>query len=162
MAKYLAIFLLLIGFLSAFFYSPESISAQASPTGIPTCDLCGWCNRTVNPRPQDWTQCRSCLYESSGKEKDHAYYTVLGCFSTLPDKFVQSSLSIVFGIAGGIAFLSVLAGSAIVLTSGGSPEKVQSGREMITNSIIGILVILFSVFLLRVVGLDILKIPGFG
>ena len=75
---------------------------------------------------------------------------------------MQSMLTIIFGAAGGIAFMSVLYGSAVVLTSSGNPEKIQAGKDLITNSIIGILIIVFSVFLLRVVGFDILKIPGFG
>lgn len=136
--------------------------AQPSPTGIPTCDLCGWCNPTVNPKPEDWDACRTCLYDSNGLEKTGSYYTVLGCLSTKPEQFIQSLLTISFGVAGGLAFLSVLWGSATVLTSSGNPEKIQAGKDMITNSIIGILVIVFSVFLLRVVGYDILKIPGFG
>lgn len=149
-------------FISFKFLPAADVFAQASPTGVPTCDLCGWCNPTVNPKPADWNQCRACLYEATGVEKSGTYYTVLGCLSTKPEKFVQSMLSIVFGMAGGVAFMSVLYGSAIVLTSAGNPEKIQAGKETITNSIIGILIIVFSVFLLRVVGFDILKIPGFG
>ena len=162
MPKNLAILLFLLNILFAFFIIPHSAYAVPSPTGVPTCDLCGWCNQSVNPKPQDWNACRTCLYDASGREKSGSYYTVLGCLSTKPEQFVQSMLSIVFGAAGGIAFMSVLYGSAIVLTSSGNPEKIQSGKDIITNSIIGILVIVFSVFLLRVVGLDILKIPGFS
>ncbi|OGG03942.1 hypothetical protein A2W14_05750 [Candidatus Gottesmanbacteria bacterium RBG_16_37_8] len=146
--------------LFRFFHPP--VFAAVTPTGIPTCDLCGWCNRTINPKPPDWTSCRQCLYDSSGNELKGNYYTVLGCFSTKPEKFVQSILTIVFGAAGGIAFMAVLWGSATVLTSSGNPEKIQAGKDMITSSILGILIIVFSVFLLRVIGFDILKIPGFG
>ena len=161
MARKLAILLFLGYMLSGLVFARQS-RAATTPTGVPTCDLCGWCNQAVNPKPPDWTVCRSCLYESNGTEKAGSYYTVLGCFSTKPEKFVQSVLSIVFSVAGGIAFLAVLYGSATVLTSGGNPEKIKEGKDLITNSIIGILVILFSVFLLRVVGFDILQIPGFG
>ena len=139
-----------------------STGYEVSPTGIPTCDLCGWCNQAVNPQPPDWNACRQCLYDVTGAEIKGNYYTVLGCFSTKPEKFVQSILSVVFGMAGGIAFMAVLYGSAVVLTSSGNPEKIQGGKDMIQNSIIGILIIVFSVFLLRIVGFDILKIPGFG
>ena len=156
---FLIIFLILA---SNFFLLNSSVFAQPSPTGVPTCDLCGWCNQTVNPKPSDWDKCRSCLYDASGTEKSGSYYTVLGCLSTKPEEFVQSMLSIIFGVSGGLAFMSVLYGSAIVLTSSGNPEKIQSGKDLITNSIIGILIIVFSVFLLRVVGFDILQIPGFG
>src|SRR3989344_196984 len=81
----------------------EKVFAQISPTGVPTCDLCGWCNPTINPKPPDWVQCRQCLYDANGNEIKGNYYTVLGCLSTKPEKYVQSILSIVFGLAGGIA-----------------------------------------------------------
>ncbi|MBI5452367.1 hypothetical protein HY945_02805 [Candidatus Gottesmanbacteria bacterium] len=136
-----------------------------TPTGIPTCDLCGWCppEPTLNPtKPANWDQCYSCLYDATGQEQRGNYYTVLGCLSTKPEFFVQSILSVVFGIAGGIAFLAVLGGSAMVLTSAGDPEKLQNGKEMIISSLLGILLIVFSVFLVRFIGFDIFRLPGFG
>jgi len=89
------------------------------------------------------------------------YYTVLGCLSTVPGVFVQSSLKIVFALSGGIAFLSVLYGSVLVLTSSGDPKKLKNGKDTILYSLIGLFLIIFSVFLLRTVGYDILRIPGF-
>ena len=71
-------------------------------------------------------------------------------------------LAVIFGIAGGIAFLAVLTGSAIVLTSSGYPDRLQTGKDLIVSSIFGLMLIIFSVFLLRVVGFEILRIPGFG
>ena len=144
-----------------------SVNAQGgtSPTpvpGEPTCDLCGWCNRGVEPEPQNWDECQACLYDASGVEQEGNYYTVLGCLSTKPENFVKSVLSVVFGIAGGLAFMAVIAGSIIVLTSGGYPNRLQTGKDLIVSSIFGLLLIIFSVFLLRIVGFDILKIPGFG
>ncbi|KKS95644.1 MAG: hypothetical protein UV73_C0015G0019 [Candidatus Gottesmanbacteria bacterium GW2011_GWA2_43_14] len=147
--------------VSLFIISP--VQAQpATPTGIPTCDLCGWCNRSVNPKPSDWDACQACLYTAGGLPKPHTYFTVLGCFSTNPADYVQQLLSIVFSAAGGIAFLAVLAGSGMVLTSSGNPERLKDGKDIIVSSILGILIILFAVFLLRVVGVDILNIPGFS
>lgn len=132
-----------------------------SPTIQPTCDLCGWCNQTVNPAPPNHQQCQSCLYDA-GTEIPKHYYTVLGCLSTEPQEFVKSLLGIVFSISGGISFLAVLGGSAIVLTSTGDPERLQFGKDMVTSSIFGLLLIIFSIFLLRFVGYDVLRIPGFG
>lgn len=139
----------------------HSVFAQPFPTGEPTCDLCGWCNRGTEPQPSNWDDCHACLYDASGNELAGNYYTVFGCISTKPEHFVKSILSIVFGVAGGIAFLAVLYGAGVMLTSAGNPEQIRTGREIVTSSLIGILLIIFSVFLLRVVGLEILKIPGF-
>ncbi len=136
------------------FIPPSPILAQA-PTGQPTCDQCGWCGDDPANKPPNWDACMSCLADPK------QYYTVFGCLSIVPGVFVQSMLKIVFSVAGGIAFLSVLYGSALVLTSSGDPIKLQNGRETVVSSLIGIFLIIFSVFLLRVVGYDILRIPGF-
>lgn len=150
----------------------DATVAPTTPSPVPTfagaaCDLCGWCppDPVTNPtKPSNWTECNSCLYDADGLEKKGAYYTVLGCFST--DKsgapFVQSILQVVFGVAGGFAFLAVLIGAAIVLTSSGNPTRIQTGKDLIFSAIVGLLLILFSVFILRVVGFDILRIPGVG
>ena len=153
-------FLLFFVLCSLFIALATSVIAQAPATGQYTCDLCGWCNTQINPPPPNWNDCYACLYDTSGLEQKGNYWTVFGCLSTRPEKFVKSTLTIVFGAAGGIAFLAVLAGSAIILTSSGNPQRIQLGKDMITSSIFGLLLIVFSVFLLRIVGFDILKIPG--
>lgn len=127
-------------------------------TMLPTCDLCGWCNQAINPKPSDWDQCNSCI------SQPRSYWTVLGCLSTDPSgaPFVKSILSVVFSVSGGLAFLSVLMGAATVLTSAGDPLRLRAGKDMLTNSLLGLFLIIFSIFLLRVVGVEILRIPGFG
>ena len=139
--------------------SPSIIFAQPnSPTTVPSCDLCGWCNPLINPKPADLDKSPPFI------KTPHGYWTVFGCLSTeyTGATFVKSILQIIFGMAGGAAFLAILYGSATVLTSSGNPEKVNAGKDIITSSIMGILIIVFAVFILRVVGFDILKIPGFG
>ena len=66
------------------------------------------------------------------------------------------------GIGGIIAFLLIVFGGFQIILSGGSPERVKAGKEMITSAIAGLLLIIFAVFILRLIGYDILNIPGFG
>lgn len=140
-----------------------SVSAYSlSLSNQTTCDLCGWCNKDVNPKPPDWDKCRECLYKPDGTPKEGTHYTVIGCLSTRPGQFIQSLLTIIFGISGGLAFLAVLFGSVTVLTAASDPQQLQKGKDIIISSIVGIFLIVFSVFLLRLVGLDILRIPGFA
>jgi Co/Zn/Cd efflux system component len=65
------------------------------------------------------------------------------------------------GLAGGIAFLLILFGGFQIMVSAGNPEQMNAGKEMVTSAIAGLLLIIFSVFLLRLIGYNILRIPGF-
>jgi Co/Zn/Cd efflux system component len=70
-------------------------------------------------------------------------------------------LGAVIGIAGGIAFLLMIFAGFQIITSTGDPEKLNRGKEILTSAIIGLVVIVFSVFLLKLIGVDILQLPGF-
>lgn len=89
--------------------------------------------------------------------------TALGCIPTKdPTKFVGWLLKIAIGLGGGIAFLLIVFGAFQVITSSGNPESVKKGTEMITAAISGLIFIIFSLFLLKLIGVNILNIPGFG
>lgn len=110
--------------------------------------------------------CRGCLgWNETTKtytKLSESSWTALGCISTEPSGFVAWLLKRVIGIAGGIAFLLILYGGFQILTSTGDPEKLTSGKDIIVSALAGLLMIVFSVLLLRIIGVDILKIPGFG
>lgn len=89
-------------------------------------------------------------------------WTAFGCVSTDPQGFMGKILQIGIGIGGGIAFLLILFGGFQILTSAGNPEQLTAGREMVTSAIAGLLLIIFSIFLLRLIGVDILGIYGFS
>lgn len=65
------------------------------------------------------------------------------------------------GIAGGIAFLLIVIGAFQIILSAGNPDRVKAGKEMITAALSGLFLIIFSVFILKLIGADILQIPGF-
>jgi len=79
-----------------------------------------------------------------------------------PSDFIVWVLRFALGIGGGIAFLLMLIGSFQIITSAGNPSKIQAGKELITSALTGLLMIIFSVFLLKLIGRDILNIPQFG
>ena len=85
--------------------------------------------------------------------------TGLGTVETDPKALVNAILRIALGVAGGVAFLMIVYGGFKLAFSKGDPEAVQEGREKITSAIIGLLIIIFSVFLLRLIGIDILGLP---
>lgn len=88
--------------------------------------------------------------------------TALGCIPTGDTiQFVSWFLRAALGFGGGIAFLLMIFGAIKLLTSGGNPEGIKAGGETITSALMGLLFMIFSLFLLHLIGVDILKIPGF-
>lgn len=87
--------------------------------------------------------------------------TALGCVPTEPTALVQWILKYGILMGGGIAFLLSIWGGATILFSAGNPEKTNEGREIITSAISGLMFIVLSVFLLRLIGVDILGLPDF-
>lgn len=87
--------------------------------------------------------------------------TAFGCIPTDTSGFITKIISISVGIVGGIAFLLILFGGFQILTSSGNPEKLNAGKELISSAIAGLLLVIFSVFILRFIGVSILGIPGF-
>ncbi|MBU4381168.1 hypothetical protein L6255_03205, partial [Candidatus Parcubacteria bacterium] len=74
-----------------------------------------------------------------------AVWTALGLLATEPEYFIADILSLVLGIAGGIAFLLLLAGAFGYITSSGSPDAVMGAKSTITAALTGLAVIIFSV-----------------
>lgn len=93
--------------------------------------------------------------------KDGFCVTALGNISTDPGGFIKNILTILLSLAGGIALLLIIASGYRLMTSQGNPERVQAAREQLTSAIVGLLFIIFSLSILTIIGVDILKIPGF-
>lgn len=91
-----------------------------------------------------------------------AINTAIGCIPTEPGALFSKFFSFGIGIAGGIAFLLILFGGFQILVSSGNPEQMAAGKELVSSAIAGLLLVIFSIFLLRVIGVDILGIPKFG
>lgn len=103
-----------------------------------------------------YNKCENCF----NKEK---VWTAFGCIPTkFDDLMTEYILGYGIGIAGGIAFLLFLAGGYKIMFSQGVAESITEGKQMITSALIGLLVIVLSVFILEFIGVHILNIPGFG
>ena len=89
--------------------------------------------------------------------------TAIGCIPVNNvNEFVGFILGWAVGIGGGIAFLLILSASFMIITSSGNPDRLKAGQELLTSAIMGLIMIIFSIFVLRVIGVDILRIPGFS
>lgn len=111
----------------------------------PVCDFAG----------DQKAACNTCM------EKGDAAWTAIGCIPADPTGFMTKILGLGIGMAGGIAFILILFGGLQIIMSTGNPEKLNAGKELVTAAIAGLLMVIFSVFILKVIGVDILAIPGF-
>lgn len=93
--------------------------------------------------------------------------TMIGCIS-VDGGFSQEGavaglanvvLGLIFKLAGALAFLYILYGAFIVLTSQDNPEKLGKGKSILIGAIVGLVFCLLSIFILNLIANDILKIP---
>lgn len=140
-----------------------------------------------NP-PSTWESCRNCLYptltgapaatnetlkvdlssEAPLAPAAGRYYTSIGCINTSLGDFTKPGaagslatvmLNFIFRIAGGIAFLYILYGSFLILTSQANPERLSQGKRTVYGAVIGLAFVLLSVFITNLITNQILKIP---
>lgn len=131
------------------------------------CELQSECNITIDKAlkicgfiedADEKARCEDCL-----GDQNPGVYSAIGCirFGNAAS-IVSSVFQLGIGIAGGIAFLLILFGGFQILVSAGNPERVQAGKELITSAITGLLLIIMSIFILRLIGFNILDLKNFG
>ena len=100
----------------------------------------------------------------NGGEVDSGIETAIGCISVLNEdggkSFASDILRWAIGVGGGIAFLLILYAGFMLMTSTGNPERIKAGQELMTSAISGIVLLIFSVFILNFIGVNILGIFG--
>lgn len=144
---------------------PESLKCFSSQTFVIRGKIC------KNPKDPDFDKSRHIECTNSEGQitpgctdnlNDPGIATAIGCIHTNPAEFVKDLMKFVVGISGGLAFLMMLLGAFQMLTSAGNPETLSAGRDRLTSAVIGLLFVIFAILLLQIIGVDILKIPGFG
>jgi hypothetical protein len=82
--------------------------------------------------------------------------------STNPADFIQDVYGIILGISGGIALVLIIFSGYQMTTSRGVPEKLEAAREQLVSAIIGLIFIIIALAVIQIIGIDILRIPGFS
>jgi len=175
---------------SSFQVSAPKICNDSStcPKGTcnPTCHFCPWCdyktpedrNSVVAPNLEELCMrldekyrgdCYKCIQgdrlqtEYKSKNPIPGIWTAIGCLPIdLPPLFQMYIFTYGIGMVGGIAFLYLIYGFFLILTSGGNAEKIEQAKQIIISALSGLILIIFSVLLLKIIGTDIIRIPGFG
>jgi len=101
-------------------------------------------------------RCDNCI-------NDGGVWTTLGCFQGDFAGFINEKIFRTgVGLAGGISLLCIILAAFQMQTSRGNAEKIKKAQELLTNCITGLMVVIFSVLILKIIGVDILMLPGFN
>ncbi len=123
------VFLLGFGIWGLWFASPKAVFAQSLHSG-----------------------CGSGLADSL-----NYINSAIGCIPiSSSDAFASFILKWILGIGSGVAFILLIYSAILIITSSGDPKRLQAGQEMLGATISGLLFMIFSVFILRIVGVNIL------
>ncbi|MBU2632235.1 pilin [Patescibacteria group bacterium] len=104
-----------------------------------------------------------CTPKGSGNDIYYDCQTGLGInIETNAAGFTKSMFQIVLSLSGGLALILILIAGYQLIIARGNAEKIQQAKDRLTSAIVGLLFIIFSLVILEVIGVDILKIPGFS
>lgn len=179
------IILMLILFSLVFFVSPNKILAgpQCKAEGgscLTACNTSSTNLGTLDCTPQAGgkgpgipTTC--CIYQPPANqtnqtsdvlcpENKNGINTAIGCLNVLggQDQFLGAILKWAVGIGGGIAFLLILYSGFMIMSAAGSPDRLKAGQELLTSALSGLILLVFSIFILKFIGIDILGLGDFG
>ncbi len=125
-----------------------------TPTPGPIETLNKFCENQTSSN--DKSNCGSCITGGG-------VWTGIGCVQGSVSGFVgQTVFGWGIGLAGGFSLLCIIYAAFMMQSSEKKKEKLKKAQEMITSCIMGLMLIIFSVFILKLIGVNILKIPGFN
>jgi len=76
--------------------------------------------------------------------------TGLASTRTLPE-LILAIIQLMLFFAGAIAVLFVIIGGFLYMTAGGNEEQAEKGQKALTNAVIGIIIVIMSYAIIRVV-----------
>lgn len=146
-----------------------------------TCDVCGYC-QNMEQAPASWESCAQCLYNTNdpnvtlANDPDSSKaYTVFGCLQIGancdtdldPDcltkagaaSFANFFLNFFTTIIGGLSFLAMLFGGAKVMLARGDVDAMREGKRYVYGAILGLIVVVSSVLIIKIIGGSMLQIP---
>lgn len=152
--KFVSVLIVILGIL--FSIDAYAASGEGAPTSRPTPTTAP--KGKVEIKPQGDAYCTDKGHGLSDRYPQ--IRTAFGCVPIEINGFVAWLVPILFGTIAAISFLLIIYGFISIATSSGDPKKIQGAKETISSAIIGLLFAIFSLFILRLIVLDILHIPG--
>ncbi len=130
-----------------------------TPTPNPLTSLYKTCENISSAGEK--AKCLQCL-KGTGAGGAPGVWTSIGCVYADVGNFIQQTLlGWGVGFAGGISTLCIMYAAFMMQSSRGNAEVIKKSQQLLTSCITGLMLIIFSVFILRLIGVTILKIPGF-
>lgn len=100
-------------------------------------------------------KCKACM------DDDLHVWTAMGCLPINPALLISTYvISFFIAIAGGVSFIFVIYGAFLVMTSQGDTERIKKGKKYVNSAIKGLLVVIFATLIFKILGVDLLRIPG--
>jgi len=104
----------------------------------------------------------SCQAKCFACENNKGVWTGIGCLPTDVSGLIKSLFTTFTGILGAFIFFCVVSNGLKIMASRGNPEAMKKGQEAITGCVVGFVVLALSVIFLKIVGVDILQLPGWS
>ncbi|SRR3989344_5665173 len=163
------IFLSILFFLFIFVSKQSVVDAACilNPPGSPPCtNLSGSCNNLGSSyccgSPNECSLLIGNVSTPSTGCGKTQINSAIGCIPVEnTTEFMGWILGWALGIGGGISFLLIVYASFMIMTSAGAPERLKAGQELLTSAISGLIMLIFSVTILKIIGIDILKLDTF-
>lgn len=112
------------------------------------------CEKYLKDKPNEYNLCVNCAENKKG------VWTAIGCVEGDFSQFISGFLlKTALGFAGIFSFLCIIYSSFMMQSSQGNQEKLKKAQELLTSCIMGLIVIIFSVFILKLIGVNILQLP---
>lgn len=87
-------------------------------------------------------------------------YTAIGCIDPTPTGIITGLIRIALGVMGGVALLQMI--YVGILYQQGNTEKIKGARTQLIATLTGVAVLVFSVLILRIIGVNVLDVLSVG
>ncbi len=138
--------------ISFYVYNPPSSGSGASNPPYSVSKACGVDSSNASNPSSNASLCVSCLRKNIGNQSFQYIYTDFGCVNTTPSGLINFIYVLAIVISSMLAFLTLLIGGFLIMTSSGDPDKVNRGKTLVRNAIIGLIVIILAVVILGLIG----------
>jgi hypothetical protein len=133
------------------YYCPQTVAQMETDEKTKAFNVC---NDVKANDPASFSKCDNC-------RTNGGYWSAIGCVPTDSVGMAAYLMRIAIGIAGVLLTAQIIIGSVQIIFASGDSGAITSAKKRITNSLIAIGFMIFGVAILQIIGVQILRIPGF-